>query len=101
MMSACSLVPNQPTVATYAPGLLSRDTMWGHADAMVISRPFRCTLCCLNRPVVYMRHATAGRFATVVNPCTLCSYQFDIHGAAPEDGGIGTVNPTVKPGEKW
>lgn len=60
-------------------------------DALVVRRPFRCTFCCFNRPVVYMKHNTIGRFATVTNPCTICSYEFDIHAAKADDGGEGAV----------
>jgi hypothetical protein len=94
-------------------------------DAMIVDRPFKCTLCCWNRPVVHMSHNAIGRFATVRNPCqskpspsccgyetlsfhspfliAVCAFHFDIHPATADDGGIGPVAEGVVAagGKKW
>lgn len=151
-----AMVPSTPLTRTFHPGLENRDSMFGHPDALIMNRPFRCTTCCFNRPKLcvaaaisilyahnaavlmpfllssigsacscihvphnlhaaiaptapcsFMRHNTLGRFATVVNPCTVCSYQFDIYGASSTDEGeqygLGPASPHVaaSAGQKW
>lgn len=62
------IVPSVPVIGTFRP--ITRETFHTHPDALHLERPFRCTLCCLWRPVVYMSQRSTGRFATITNPCT-------------------------------
>ena len=51
-----------------------------------------------------MSHNTAGRFATVTNPCAIFSHVFDIKAATESDGpGLPPVNPLIAAhgGRKW
>lgn len=45
-----AMVPSTPLTRTFHPGLENRDTMFAHPDALIMNRPFRCTMCCFNRP---------------------------------------------------
>lgn len=62
------IVPSTPVIGTFRP--VTRETFHSHPDALHLERPFRCTVCCLWRPVVFMSQRSAGRFATITNPCT-------------------------------
>ena len=98
-----AMVPSTPMIGTYHPGLESRATMFSHPDALVFNRPFSWQCCCWCRPRVFLSHNTLGRFATISNPCRICSFHFDVHAATADDGGETPVSPTIagENGAKW
>jgi hypothetical protein len=59
--------------------------------AVTLERPFRCTLLCLNRPVLRVRHGTVGYIGEIrypfLPPLSL-NYYFTVH--SPTRGGSGT-----------
>lgn len=87
-----AITPNSPIIVSTGAAPVGSLT---HPDGIVLTRPFKCTICCLNRPVIYMRHNSRGRIATITNPCTLCNYNFDVRAAAAGDGGEGAIAPEV------
>lgn len=94
-MATCSLVPSNPSIETFDSGMLSPPTMWGHPDAMHAAR-------LSHTGPIYMRHGSAGRFATITTAGVLCRARYNVHAAALDDGGGGTrIHPAVTPAEHW
>jgi hypothetical protein len=55
-----------PRIGTFQPGR-GHEAM-AQADAIVIERPFRCTIGCFNRSIFRVKHNTLGYIGEVYNP---------------------------------
>jgi len=61
-------------------------TKKGHQQkAFHMERPFTCTCCCFNRPVVEISDTSGRSIGRVVDPCTCCAMTFHVHDAQGND----------------
>ena len=56
--------PNSPVIGTFRG---PTDDPFHHPDALIIERPFRCTIFCLWRSIFRVRHNTVSAWLIVVN----------------------------------
>jgi len=66
------------------------DLLYQGQPAFRLERPWTCTCCCFNRPVMSVTDTNGTLVGSVVDPCTFCNLIFDAKDHQDED--IVTVN---------
>ena len=57
-------------------------------EEIICDRPFKCTCCCLCRPVIRVSHPALGDLCEVYNPCGVFHQQFIIRKPTLESGKV-------------
>lgn len=87
--------PLDPRIPTSAQAAATQDPFMCQ-DSIILERPFRCTVACLWRSIVRVKHPGLGYLGEIFNPFTWCNWVFEVRTPTPFDEPTAGVSEWAK-----